>query len=57
MLLDVVKLAIQSREDEVVQWGLKVFTKISAELANQDKLIHVYQWTVKDGTYFYFHQP
>ena len=57
MLLDVVKLALQSREDEVVQWGLKVFIKISAELANQDKLIHVYQWTVKESTYFYFYQP
>lgn len=49
MLLNVVKPTLLSKDEEVVHWGLRLYTKLSYELASNDLLFHVYQWTVKDS--------
>ena len=42
LFLNVLKPALQCKEDEVVQWVLRLLTKLTFELGNQDKLFHVY---------------
>jgi len=42
MFLNVIKSAVTSKEDEIVQWALKIYWKLSSELATQGKLFHVY---------------
>jgi hypothetical protein len=49
MVLNVLKTALFSKEDEVVLWALRIYTKLASELANQDKLFHVYQWAIRDS--------
>ena len=38
MLLNVIKPSLYSKDDEVVNWGLKLLTKLTNELGNLDKL-------------------
>jgi hypothetical protein len=38
MLLGVIKPALFSKHEEVVQWALRLLNKLTFELANKDKL-------------------
>jgi hypothetical protein len=49
LLLNVIKPALLSKDEEVADWGLRLLTKIAYELANNDLLFHVFHWTTKDS--------